>query len=132
MQAEATYPQATQDDAQAGAAVINAVVQEPNPVAFEGPVTAEQVRTWLGRLGGEGGIFLCEVGGKVAGFSALDFNTQEPDTATLGVWLLPEYRRRGLGTALAGGALGFAPERGYRGIRGRLPGNTEVGAGFLS
>ena len=131
-QVEATYRQATQDDAGAVAAVISAVVQEPNPVAFEGPVTAEQVRTWLGRLGGEGGIFLCEVGGKVAGFSALDFNTQEPDTATLGVWLLPEYRRRGLGTALAGCALEFARERGYRRIRGRLPENNEVALSFLS
>jgi len=132
VQVEATYRQATQDDAEAVAAVINSVVREPNPVAFEGPVTAEQVRTWLGRLGGEGGIFLCEVGGKVAGFSALDFNTQEPDTATLGVWLLPEYRRRGLGTALAGCALEFAREKGYKRIRGRLPENNEVALSFLS
>ena len=131
-QTEATYRQATRDDAEAVAAVINVVVQEPNPVAFEGPVTAEQVRTWLGRLGGEGGIFLCEVGGRVAGFSALDFNTQEPDTATLGVWLLPEYRRRGLGTALAECALEFAREKGYRRIRGRLPENNEVALSFLS
>src|SRR3972149_5567085 len=119
VQAGATYRQATVEDAGAVAAVISAVVQEPNPVGFQGPVTAEQVRTWFERLGGQGGIFLCLVGGKVAGFSALDFNTQEPDTAVLGVWLLPEYRRRGLGTALAGGALGFAPENGSRRIRGR-------------
>src|SRR3972149_2778325 len=127
VQVEATYRQATQDDAGAVAAVISAVVQEPNPVAFEGPVTAEQVRTWLGRLGGEGGIFLCEVGGKVAGFSALDFNTQEPDTVVLGVWLLPEYRRRGLGTALPGYALGFARDKGYKSIPGRVPPPNQSG-----
>jgi len=131
-QVEATYRQADPEDAGAVAAVINTVVREPNPVAFEGPVTAEQVRTWLSRLGGQGAIFLCLVAGKVAGFSALDYNTQEPDTAVLGVWLLPEYRRRGLGTALAGCALEFAREKGYRRIRGRLPENNEVALSFLS
>ncbi len=131
-QVEVTYRQATAKDAPAVAEVINAVVQEPNPVGFQGPLTAEQVCTWLGRLGGQGGIFLCLVEGKVVGFSALDFNTQEPDTATLGVWLLPEYRRRGLGTALAECALDFARERGYRRIRGRLPENNEVALSFLS
>jgi len=130
--AEATYRQATIHDAEAIAEVINRIVQEPDPVGLAGPATAEGVRTWLTRQGGEGGIFLCLVEGKVAGFSALDFNTQEPDTATLGVWLLPEYRRRGLGTALAGCALEFAREKGYKRIRGRLPENNEVALSFLS
>jgi len=130
--AEATYRQATIEDAEAIAAVINRVVQEPNPAGLEGPTTAENVRTWLTRQSGQGGIFLCLVEGPVAGFSALDFNTQEPDTATLGVWVLPEFRRRGLGTAAAEYALGFARDKGYRRLRGRLPENNEVALTFLS
>lgn len=129
---EPTYRQATIHDADAIAAIIAAVVQEPNPVGFEGPMPADQVRTWLTRLGGEGGIFLCLVGGKAAGFSALDFDTHEPDTAVLGVWLLPEHRRKGLGTALAEYALGFARDKGYKRIRGRLPGQNETALSFLS
>ena len=130
--AEATYRQAGLDDAEAIAEVINRVIQEPNPVGLEGPTTAEGVRTWLTRQGGQGGLFLCLVEGRVAGFSALDFNTQEPDTATLGVWMLPEYRRRGLGTATAEYALGFARDKGYRRLRGRLPENNDPALSFLS
>ena len=129
---EPTYRQARIHDAEAIAAVINTVVQEPNPVGFEGPTTEEQVRTWLTRQGGEGGIFLCLIEDKVIGFCALDFDTHEPDTAVLGVWLLQEHRRQGLGTALAEYALGFARDKGYKRIRGRLPERNETALSFLS
>lgn len=129
---EPTYRQATIHDADAIAEIISVVVQEPNPVGFEGPMSANDVRTWLTRLGGEGGIFLCEIDGKVIGFSALDFDTQRPDTVVLGVWLLPEHRRKGLGTALAEYALGFARDKGYRRIRGRLPQQNQIALSFLS
>jgi len=132
MTGEPTYRQAAIQDAEAIAGIIATIVQEPNPVAFEGPMSAEQVRTWLTRLGEQGAVFLCLIDGKVVGFSALDFDTQQPETAILGVWMLPEHRRRGLGTALAQYALDFARERGYRRIRGRLPGQNEVALSFLS
>ena len=95
-------------------------------------MSADEVRTWLTRLGGEGGIFLCSIDSKVIGFSALDFDTHQPDTVVLGVWLLPEYRRRGLGTALAEYALGFARDKGYKRIRGRLPQQNQIALSFLS
>lgn len=127
-----TYRQATSDDAETIAEIINTVVQEPNPVGFDGPMTAENVRTWLARQGGEGGIFLCLLDGEAAGFSALDFDTQQPDTSVLGVWLLPEHRRKGLGTALAECALEFARDKGFKRIRGRLPEHNETALSFLS
>jgi GNAT superfamily N-acetyltransferase len=129
---EPTYRQATIHDAEAVAEIISVVVKEPNPVGFEGPMSADEVRTWLTRLGGEGGIFLCAIDGKVIGFSALDFDTHQPDTVVLGVWLLPEYRRQGLGTSLAEYALGFARDKGYKRIRGRLPQQNQVALSFLS
>jgi GNAT superfamily N-acetyltransferase len=132
MTAEAAYRQATADDAERIARIIAAIVEEPNPVAFEGPLSPEQVRTWLIRLGAQGGIFLCLIDGEVVGFSALDFDTQEPETAVLGVWMLPEHRRKGLGTALAEYALGFARDKGYRRIRGRLPKENQMALSFLS
>jgi GNAT superfamily N-acetyltransferase len=52
--------------------------------------------------------------------------------AVIGVWLLPEHRRKGLGTALAEYALGFARDKGYKRIRGRLPQNNETALSFLS
>lgn len=132
MTGEPTYRQAAIQDAEAIAGIIATIVQEPNPVAFEGPMSAEQVRTWFTRLGEQGAVFLCLIDGKIVGFSALDFDTQQPETAILGVWMLPEHRRRGLGTALAQYALDFARERGYRRIRGRLPEQNEVALSFLS
>jgi len=132
MTGEPTYRQAAIQDAEAIAGIIATIVQEPNPVAFEGPMSAEQVRTWFTRLGEQGAVFLCLIDGKVVGFSALDFDTQQPETAILGVWMLPEHRRQGLGTALAQYALDFARERGYRRIRGRLPEQNEVALSFLS
>jgi GNAT superfamily N-acetyltransferase len=129
---EPTYRQATIHDAEAIAQIIAAVLKEPNPVGFDGPMTADQVRTWLTRLGGEGGIFLCSFDGAPAGFSAIDFDTHQPDTAVLGVWLLTEHRRKGVGTALAEYALGFARDKGYRRIRGRLPAGNVSALSFLS
>ena len=132
MMSEPTFRQATIHDAEVIASVVNQVVEEPNPVGFEGPMTPEQVRTWLTRQGGEGGIFLCSIDDDVAGFSAIDFDTREPETAIIGVWTLADHRRSGLGTALAGYAFGFARDKGYRRIRGRLPENNEVALSFLS
>jgi GNAT superfamily N-acetyltransferase len=132
VQAEPTYRQANINDADAISAVIAEVVKEPSPVAFDGPMSPEQVRTWLSRMGGEGGAFLAIIDGKVVGFSALDYNTFEPDTVVLGAWLLPEARRKGIGTALAEYALGFARDKGYKRIRGRLPSDNEIALSFLS
>jgi len=132
VQSEPTYRQANVNDAEAIAGVIDVVVREPNPVAFDGPMTPEQVRVWLTRLGGEGGVFLASIDGRVVGFAALDYNTFEPDTVVLGVWMLPEARRRGIGTALAEYALGFARDKGYKRIRGRLPQDNQIALSFLS
>ena len=130
--AEPTYRQANVNDAAAIVHVIEVALREPNPVGFDHALTPDEVRTWLSRLGGEGGVFLAIIDGKVVGFAALDYNTIEPDTVVLGVWMLPEVRRRGIGTALAEYALGFARDKGYKRIRGRLPQNNEVALTFLS
>jgi GNAT superfamily N-acetyltransferase len=48
------------------------------------------------------------------------------------VWLLSSARRKGIGTALAEYALGFARDKGYKRIRGRLPQDNETALAFLS
>ena len=132
VQSEPTYRQANINDADAISAVIVEVVKEPDPVAFERALTPDEVRTWISRMGGEGGAFLAIIDGKVVGFAALDYNTFEPDTVVLGVWLLTEMRRKGIGTSLAEYALGFARDKGYKRIRGRLPKDNETALAFLS
>jgi GNAT superfamily N-acetyltransferase len=132
VQAEPTYRQANVNDADAIASVITEVVKEPNPVGFERALSPDEVRTWISRMGSEGGAFLAMIDGRAVGFAALDFDTFEPDTVVLGVWMLKDVRRRGIGTSLAEYALGFARDKGYKRIRGRLPQDNEVALTFLS
>jgi RimJ/RimL family protein N-acetyltransferase len=131
---DASIRQASEDDGAAIAGIIARVVQEPNPVGFQSAMDADQVKAWLRRLSNQGCIFIAqaEPDGTVAGFGALDFNTETPDTATIGVWILPEYRRRGLATQIGENLLEFAREAGYKQVRGRLPANNEPALSFLS
>ena len=130
--AEPNLRRATIDDAEQISAVIAEIVRAPEPVALRSALTPDQVRAWIERVGDQGGLFVCEVEGRIVGFSALDFNTEEPDVGTLGVWLLASHRKQGLGTALAECVLENAREKGFRRIRGRLPQNNEVALSFLS
>jgi RimJ/RimL family protein N-acetyltransferase len=122
---------ATEDDAEDISQVITEVLKAPEPVALQA-MTPEEVATRIRRLGDQGGIFVCQENGRIVGFSLLDYNTDDPDTATLGVWLLDSHRKRGLGTQLAERALEHARDQGYKRIRGRMPQNNEVALSFLS
>ncbi len=122
---------ATEDDAPEISQVITEVRKSAEPVAIE-EQTPEQIATRIRRLGEQGGIFVCEAEGRVVGFSLLDFNTEDPETATLGVWLLEKHRKQGLGTQMAERALEHARDKGYKRIRGRLPERNEVALSFLS
>ncbi len=122
---------ATEDDAAEISAVIEQVLKDPEPVAINAH-TPEQLATRIQRLGDQGGIFVCEIDGKIVGFSLLDFSTDDPETATFGAWILPSQRKKGLGTQLAERALEHARDKGYKRIRGRLPQGNEVALSFLS
>ena len=129
---EPIYRRAANADAAAIAAVIREVVEGPNPVVFDRPWSADEVSSWMARLGESGAIWAAEAGGEVIGFGALDFNTQRPETATLGVWLRSQWRRQGIGTILAEHLLAHAREQGFHRIVGSLPENNEAALSFLS
>ena len=131
-EAEPRYRRAAAADAPAVAAVIREVVEGPNPVVFDRPLSDEEVAAWMSRHGEAGAVWLAEAGGETAGFGALDFNTQRWDTATLGVWLRSQHRRKGIGTVLAECLLEHAREQGFRRIVGSLPENNEAALSFLS
>jgi GNAT superfamily N-acetyltransferase len=130
--ANATIQRASGADAAAIASIIADVVREPNPVGFSQAMDEEQTRGWVKRLGDQGCIFLATIDGRPAAFGALDFNTEIPETGTLGVWVLPQFRRRGLATSLGEHILDFAREAGYKRIIGRLPKDNEPALSFLS
>ena len=130
--AELEYRLATADDAPAIADVIRDVVEGPNPVVFDRPWSVEEVSMWRRRLGNSGSIYVALEGGALIGFGALDYNTREPETCTLGVWLRSEWRRRGVGTVLAEYLLSHAREQNFRRVVGSLPDNNEAALSFLS
>jgi len=92
----------------------------------------ERAREWIRRLGDQGTMVVALDGSIPVAFGALDYSTTEPETGLLGVWVHPDYRRRGLATEVAEDLLEFARERGYRRIRGRLPDGNEPALSFLS
>jgi GNAT superfamily N-acetyltransferase len=121
---------ATADDAEGVAAILRGMGTEN--VGLAGEFNAERARNWLKRLGDDGAIFIACDGSIPVAFGALDFDTAEPESGTLGVWVLPNHRRRGLATELADAVIEFARDRGYRRIRGRLPDGNEPALSFLS
>jgi ribosomal protein S18 acetylase RimI-like enzyme len=121
---------ATASDADAIAGIAQDIGEENTglPVDFD----SEQASSWLRRLGNQGTMLIAVDGSIPIAFGSLDFNTTEPDIGLLGVWVLPEYRRRGLATELADNLIAFARDNGYRRIRGRLPDGNEPALSFLS
>ena len=101
-------------------------------VGLQGEFDAKRAGGWIKRLGEEGAIYIEFDGSIPVAFGALDFDTAAPDTGLLGVWVLPDHRRRGLATDLAEMLVAFARDRGYRKIRGRLPEGNEPALSFLS
>jgi GNAT superfamily N-acetyltransferase len=126
----AEHRRATVDDAESIASIIRALGQEnvSLPAGFDAP----RVREWLTRIGDQGVVLLVQDGSIPVAFGALDYDTTEPEIGLLGVWILPEYRRRGLATDLAEELIEFARDKGYRRIRGRLPEGNEAALSFLS
>lgn len=121
---------ATVDDCEAVAAVVRGLSAEETGLPKDfGP---ERIREWIQRLGDEGAVIVAYDGSIPIAFGMLDIITMEPETGLLGVWVLPDHRRKGLATDLAEAILEFARERGFRRIRGRLPEGNEPALSFLS
>ena len=121
---------ATADDAEGVAAVVRGLKDED--VALTGEFTADRARGWIKRLGDEGCLLIATDGSIPVAFGSLDFDTAEPHVGLLGVWVLPDHRRRGLATDLAEALLEFARDHGYKRIKGRLPEGNEPALSFLS
>ncbi len=122
---------ATPEDAEQIADIVKELLDEGRSVAFN-MMDADEIRTWMDRQGDDGAIFVLDDGRFLLGFAALDFDSSRPHESTFGAWIRERNRRQGFGTALADEALAFARERGYKRIRGRLPGNNEPALSYLS
>jgi GNAT superfamily N-acetyltransferase len=114
------------------AQVINAVVAEGDNMALPGRSTPDDVRERVQRVGERGGIFYAIERDRVVAFASLAPSESDPQVASLGVWVLPEFRRRGLGTDLSRAAIEFARDAGYTRLQGTIPNENEPALSFFS
>lgn len=127
--------QATRADAAAIAEIITELQREKEPVGFRGAWDEARVYQQMERQGDAGSYFVVEDtdrGGRILGFAAIDFNSEDPDQASFGAWIREVNRRQGHASRLAEECLAFARTRGYKRIRARLPENNEAALSYLS
>jgi GNAT superfamily N-acetyltransferase len=130
---EPTYRKATEDDAEAIAAVAAAVTEELGEASgLPDAMTPGAVTMRIAGFGRKAAMFVCVRDEGVCGFALLEPDPQEDGCAYLGVWLLPAVRRQGIGRWLALMALDFARAVGYAKVRGTLPEGNEAALSFFS
>ncbi len=128
----AALRRATTDDAEQIAEIIAELVAEPEPVAFDRALSADEVRDSLAVAGERGASFVIEDAGRLLAFAAVDPVEGAPKDCSIGAWVRASERRKGYATALAEEALAFTRERGYTAILARLPEQNEPALSFLS
>ena len=128
----ATVRRAVDSDAEAISEIISDVLSENIPVAFEAPMSPQEVRDWLARQGNHGAMFVVDDDGRVVAFASVDRSEEDASECSYGAWVRLDSRRQGHATALAEEALAFARDHPYRHIRGRLPDRNEAALSYLS
>lgn len=112
-----TVRRATLRDAEAISAIWEVICTERVYTAVNRPFTPQQEREYLASLSDREGIFVAEVDGSIVGFQSLDRWARYTDSfdhvGTLGTFVLPQWRRRGVGRRLAEYTLAFARAHGY-------------------
>jgi len=132
MTTEPTFRRATPGDLDAVLAIARQVWDEMGESsAFTQRPTADGIRPII--EGARAAVFVCEApAGVICGFSLLAPDLSDPDEAVMGVWLLPEARRQGLGRELALMATDHARSLGYKRLRGLIPRQNEPALSFFS
>lgn len=128
---EPTFRQATASDLEAVLAIGHQLWDEMGERSgFTQRPTEEGMRPVL--AGERAVAFVCEVSGSICGFSLLSPDLSDSEEAVMGVWLLPEARRKGIGRELALMATDHARTLGYKRLRGLIPKQNEPALSFFS
>jgi RimJ/RimL family protein N-acetyltransferase len=111
--------QATMDDASQIADVLNSVIAERRYTVFDRPFSEAEEGRFIASLGSRSALFVAEIGAGIAGVQSIDLLTTlaaSEHVATMGTWLHPGFRGRGIGRSLAAESFGFARIQDYRKI----------------
>ena len=108
---------ATPDDAEAASGVLNAVIAERRYTIFDRPFSVDEERQFIRSLGERQALFLAEVDGAAVGLQSVDllvsFAPSMRHVGTIGTWLRPEARGRGLARRMSRSSIEFARQVGY-------------------
>jgi len=110
--------QATLNDAEQVADVMNSVIAEGKYTAFDRPFSEEEERDFIRSLGTRSALHIAEIDGKIVGVQSIDLFSTFADSvshvATMGTWLRSDFRGHGIGRCLAAESFSFARKQGYR------------------
>ena len=118
---ETTFREASRNDAREVAAMVFGIICEGGPPSGLEPMTRDHVLDWFDRL--EDRTFLDAV---------IAADPRREGVAVLRVYVMREFRQRGIGRELAQIAVDFAREAGYSAARGFVPEENEEALSFFS
>jgi putative acetyltransferase len=105
------------EDARQVACVMNSVIAEGSYTIFDTPFSEDDERRFISSLGQRSALHVAEVHGEIAGVQSIDlfanFAESVRHVATMGTWLLSNFRGHGIGRLLAEQSFAFARSSGY-------------------
>ena len=119
---EPVIRQATPDDAEAVASVLNAVILEGEYTALTHPFTVDEERAFIEGLCDRSALFVAEMEQGIAGIQSIEpdaaarYTDSMQHVATVGTWMHVGFRGRGIGRLLAEASFAFAQAQDYKKI----------------
>jgi len=114
---EVCIRKASPGDAKEAADVLNSVIHEGRHTALSRPFTEEEEKDFIKSLGERSAMLVAEVNNSVVGVQVVDLLADYADSmqhvATMGTWVLADFRGRNIGHLLAEKSFKFARREGY-------------------
>lgn len=117
---EISIRKATAQDAEEVSNIWATICSERIYSAVTKPFTPQQERKYISSLSDREGIFVAELKGQIIGFQSLDKWAEYSDSfdhvGVIGTFIIPEWRKKGIGTQLAKETFAFARIKKYEKI----------------
>lgn len=114
---DAVVRTATVADAAGVADVLNTVIAEGIYTLFDAQFSEHQERRFIASLGARSALFVAELAREIVGLQSIDlflnYGHSTSHVATMGTWLRPDARGRGIGRLLATESFRFAKAHDY-------------------
>lgn len=108
---------ATLENAESISYIWEIICDEKVHTSVDKPFTSQQERDYISSLSEREGIFIAEVEGKIIGFQTLDLWSKVLNSfahvGTIGTFILPEWRGKGISYILANQIFDFARKNSF-------------------